>query len=310
MLHRTFIFIFSFLLLFTYAAAQVRKGILKKDEFELIDKGELTRLDDESFQGLAIYKRYMVSLYNKGIANVYQLSGNGDFTLVNSFRLGSYGKYNHANVADFGTERFAKDDILPLLYVSQTKTDKDNGLTDACFVERIQPLEGKAVTVQTITLEDHDKYYGWAVQWNVDRKRRLLIGFGNTVNNTDPKNQFRIMVFRLPKLKEGSRIVLKAEDAKENYLIQDYDPSFPHIQIGQGATVEGGLLIMPTGTGAEQYPSVIYSWDLRHHRMASRVNMQKLVPYELEDCSFYRGQLYVQCNKGKAGRMLVFRDKR
>ena len=106
------------------------------------------------------------------------------------------------------------------------------------------------------------------------------------------------MVFKLPTLKQGKTVVLKKEDIIENYLIQDYDKSYPHVQIGQGGVVAGNCLVMPTGVGSSQYPSVIYSWDLKNKKMVSVLNMQSEVPFEFEDCDFFQNKMYIQCNEG------------
>ena len=279
--------------------------------YTLHDGGGLKKGVNESFQGLAIYKEYMVGLYNAGYASLYKIHPDGTFVRLSTFPLGSNSKYNHANVANFGVEKYAKGDVLPLLYVSQTKTDKEKNITDACFVERILP-EGRAELVQTILLDNHNDYYGWAVQWAVDKKRKRLIGFGNTIDNNNPKNNFRIMVFKLPTLKQGKTVVLKKEDIIENYLIQDYDKSYPHVQIGQGGVVAGNCLVMPTGVGSSQYPSVIYSWDLKNKKMVSVLNMQSEVPFEFEDCDFFQNKMYIQCNEGAQGRMKImeWKDKK
>lgn len=295
----------------TVCAQKTKGGVFDLANYTLHDGGVLKKGVNESFQGLAIYKEYMVGLYNAGYASLYKIHPDGTFVRLSTFPLGSNSKYNHANVANFGVEKYAKGDVLPLLYVSQTKTDKEKNITDACFVERILP-EGRAELVQTILLDNHNDYYGWAVQWAVDKKRKRLIGFGNTIDNNNPKNNFRIMVFKLPTLKQGKTVVLKKEDIIENYLIQDYDKSYPHVQIGQGGVVAGNCLVMPTGVGSSQYPSVIYSWDLKNKKMVSVLNMQSEVPFEFEDCDFFQNKMYIQCNEGAQGRMKIieWKDKK
>lgn len=295
----------------TVCAQKTKGWVFDLANYTLHDGGVLEKAVNESFQGMAIYKEYMVGLYNAGFASLYKIHPDGTFVRLSTFPLGSNSKYNHANVANFGVEKYAKGDVLPLLYVSQTKTDKEKNITDACFVERILP-EGRAELVQTILLDNHDDYYGWAVQWAVDKKRKRLIGFGNTIDNNNPKNNFRIMVFKLPTLKQGKTVVLKKEDIIENYLIQDYDKSYPHVQIGQGGVVAGNCLVMPTGVGSSQYPSVIYSWDLKNKKMVSVLNMQSEVPFEFEDCDFFQNKMYIQCNEGAQGRMKImeWKDKK
>lgn len=286
------------------SAQKTKGGVFRLTGYTLKDGGLLKKGVEKSLQGLAIHKDYMVGLYNEGFASLYKIHPDGSFVRLSTFPLGSKSKYNHVNVANFGVERYQKGDTLPLLYVSQAKTDKEKNITDACFVERILP-EGRAELVQTILLDNHDDYYGCAVQWAIDKKRKHLIGFGNTINNTDPKNNFRIMIFKLPRLKEGKTVVLKKEDILENYLIQDYDKSFPHVQIGQGGVVAGNCLVMPTGVGSPQFPSMIYSWDLKNRRMASVVNLQAEVPFEFEDCDFFKDRMYIQCNEWPRGRMKI-----
>lgn len=285
-------------------AQKLKGGVLDLADCSIADAGPLVRPGNEGFQGFAIHKNFMVSLQNGGYASLAKLMPDGKWTAFVNFPLGSQSKYNHANVANFGVERVEKSDAMPVLYVSQTKTDKDRNMTDACFVERILP-EGKAELVQTILLGDHDRYYGWAVQWAIDKKHKRLIGFGNTINNTDPANNFRVMVFKLPKLKQGKTVVLGKEDILENYLIQDYDKTFPHVQIGQGGVVAGDCLIMPTGGGTEQYPSMLYVWNLKKRAMVNALNMQAQVPFEFEDCDFFGDKLYIQCNQGAGGRMQI-----
>lgn len=50
---------------------------------------------------------------------------------------------------------------------------------------------------------------------------------------------------------------------------------------------------------------MIYSWNLKTHKMANAINMQSEVPYEFEDCDFFQDNLYIQCNNGNAGRMKI-----
>lgn len=288
----------------TLSAQKLKGGVFNLAGYTLHDAGLIDRAVSEGFQGLAIHKNYMIGLYNAGYASLYKISADGTFAKQATFPLGSQTKYNHANVANFGVEYYQKGDAMPLLYVSQTRKDPDKNIINACFVERILP-EGKAELVQTILLGDHDKYYGNAVQWAIDKKRKRLIGFGNTIHNTDPNNNFRIMVFKLPKLKDGKTITLKQEDILENYLIQDYDKSFPHVQIGQGGVIAGNCIIMPVGLGTKDQQSVIYSWDLKHHKLINAINMQNQVPFEFEDCDFFNDKLYIQCNHGKQGHFLI-----
>ena len=245
------------------------------------------------YQGIAIYKDYLVSLQNGGVATNYRLP---DMQVVTpTFKLASAHSRNHSNVGAFGVERGHKDDLLPVLYVSQCHRKLIRGMKDACFVERLLP-EGKSELLQTIILDDDQKLFGYALQWTVDSKNKRLIGFGNTLKGEDANNRFRVIVFPLPKLADGKEIHLRPEDAIENYLLQDYTQAYPARIIGQGACVYGDRLVMPTGFGNKEWPSVLYVWDMKHKRMERVVDLSTELKAEMEDVDFYKGEAYVQTN--------------
>lgn len=248
----------------------------------------------QGYQGMSIYGDYLVSLQNTGLATIYRLSTEG-MERLRQFPLASNHKANHSNVASFGIEHYSKDDTFPLLYVSQCSRERYNGLKDVCFVERIS-LDAEPQLVQTIILDDPDGLFGYALQWVIDRRRRLLIGYGNTLENLAEGNRWRIMTFRLPTLAQGAEVHLSPSDALDNYCIQDFDARFASQQIGQGACVLRHRMYIPIGFGTAQQPSILYVWNLRSKRLEKILNFQDLVPHEFEDCEPYRGDLLMQTN--------------
>lgn len=259
----------------------------------------------QAYQGMAIYKDYMLSLQNTGLATLYAIDNSG-LTEIKKIQLESHAKTNHSNVAFFGIERYAAGDELPVVYVSQCYNGVVGGRKDVCYVERIS-LDGSSRLVQTIVFDDSRKLFGYALQWIVDYDRRLLIGYGNTIENLNPENRFRIVTFRLPRLSDGEVVTLTESDIIENYTIQDYTSEFPSVQIGQGACVRDGMMIMPVGLGTKQHPSLFYVWDLRRHRLVNRLDWTAAVPYEFEDCDFHGRDLYIQTN---GNGVYVVRDKK
>jgi len=257
--------------------------------------GKLEKKAKQAFQGMAIYKDYLVSLQNTGMARIYHLPDMAAVT--DTFALGSKHKYNHANVAAFGTEKYNPADVFPLLYVSQCNVHEVNGMRDACYVERIS-LDGKSELVQSIALDEHNKYFGHAVQWTIDQEHNILIGYGNTKANTIPGNRFRVVRFHLPKLADGKVVHLNMKDAIDNVIIQDYDARYPSISISQGAVYKDGCLYLPTGFGTTLRSSVLYVWDINKRRLRSILDLQSQLPHEMEDADFFKGQLYIQCNGG------------
>lgn len=255
---------------------------------------ELQGVAKQGYQGMTIYDDYLVSLQNTGVATIYRLRADG-LERLRQFPLASHHKANHANVASFGLERYAKDDTFPLLYVSQCSRERYNGLKDVCFVERIS-LDGEPQLVQRIILDDKEGLFGYALQWVIDHRRRLLIGYGNTIENMAEGNRWRIMTFPLPTLSQGAEVHLNPSDALDNYCIQDLDSRFASQQIGQGACVVRGRMYIPVGVGTPKHPSILYVWNLRRKRLEKVLNFQDLVPHEFEDCEPYRGDLIMQTN--------------
>ncbi|MCR5518779.1 MAG: hypothetical protein K6F21_00445, partial [Bacteroidales bacterium] len=211
------------------------------------------------YQGMDIRGKYMVSCQNCGVASVYSLKGKG-FTLLGQFDLASFHEHNHANVATFGVEKVDKSDPLPVLYVSQCHKKAIDGRKDVLYAERIAADFSSSELVQTIFYDDVNHDFGYALQWVIDRKHKMLYGYGNTVDNSDHANRHRIIKFRLPSLSEGPLVVLKAEDALENYLIED-ESDFRFNPIGQGLYIRNGRLYMPTGVGKAETPSILFIWD-------------------------------------------------
>lgn len=256
--------------------------------------GELQGVPKQAYQGMAIWGDYLVSLQNTGQATIYRLHADS-LRKLSQFPLASQMPQNHANVAFFGTERFDEADEFPLLYVSQCSKQRYNGMKDVCFVERISTTAAPKL-VQTIVLDDDKGLFGYALQWMTDRKRGLLIGYGNTVENMGRGNKWRTIIFPMPKLSDGKIVHLNPKDALENYCIQDLDPRFPSNHIGQGACVVKDQMFIPVGLGTEKQPSILYVWNLRKKRLDHILNLQVQVPHEFEDCDFCGRDLIMQTN--------------
>lgn len=275
--------------------ANILPGVPNLDlgEARLVDVASLQGDSLQAYQGMSIYKDYLVSLQNKGLAAIYQLPGMKKLTAT--FRLGCYSDKNHANVASFGVEKFDKHDVFPLLYVSQAYKTPVKGLKDICYVERLN-LEGSSELVQRIIFDDPDHLFGYALQWTIDRKNQLLIGFGNTLSNNNPDNRFRVIIFHLPKINEGKDVHLRATEAVDNYLFQDSDSRYPAEVVGQGACVYDNCLVMPTGLGSKQAPSILYVWDLKNKSLLDVIDLSGKLDHEMEDVDFYGGNAYIQTN--------------
>ena len=272
---------------------QIPEKPINFSKFKLKDVGALQSEQKQGYQGMCIYEDWLLSVQNKGYATLYKLPSLEKKTPT--FKLGCFADTNHANVAAFGVEKFDESDSLPLVYVSQAYKTAVNGEKDVCYVERISQ-DGKAETVQRIVFDDPKHLYGYALQWTIDRQQRHLIGFGNTIANTADGNRFRVMVFSIPHLSDGEVVRLTANDAIENYLIQDTDSRYPSKVVGQGACVWNDCLLMLTGLGKEEAPSIVYVLDLKTRKLRNILDLSKTLKNEMEDIDFYQGDAYIQTN--------------
>ena len=258
-------------------------------------QGENHKMKGHSYQGMDVYGNYLVSLQDKGIATIYKMSGK-NYTRTGQFHLASYDPVNHANVLSFGCDKFDRKDPFPLAYISQCHKKPYNGMKDVLFVERIAPDMQSSSLVQTILYDDTVGDFGYALQWVIDQPNRILYGYGNTVNNTDPANRHRVIKFRLPGLEDGELVTLKPEDALEDYLIEDVS-GFSFNPIGQGLYVYKDKLYMPTGVGGYNTPSILYIWDLVGKTMEV-VDLVRCTAGELEDIGRYKGKFILQGQEG------------
>lgn len=258
-------------------------------------EGENHKMKGHSYQGMDVFKNYLVSLQDKGIATVYKLSPR-KYTKVGQFHLASYDPVNHSNVLSFGIEKYDSKDFFPLAYVSQCHRKPYKDMKDVLFVERIANDFQSSTLVQTILYDDVNKDFGYALQWVIDLENKMLYGYGNTIDNTNPANRHRVIKFRLPALSEGAMVVLKREDALENYLIEEVS-GFSFNPIGQGLYVYKDKLYMPTGVGGYGTPSILYVWDLVNKSMEV-VDLSRCTAGELEDIARYKGHFILQGQDG------------
>lgn len=258
-------------------------------------EGENHKQKGYSYQGMDVYGNFLVSLQDRGVATIYKLSCK-DFKKVSQFHLASYNDFNHSNVLSFGCEKYDSRDPFPLAYVSHCHRKSIDGMKDLLFVERIAPDMQSSSLVQTIFYDDSNHDFGYALQWVVDQSNRLLYGYGNTIDNSNPANKHRVIKFQLPGLDEGNFVVLKPEDALENYLIEDVS-GFKFNPIGQGLYVYKDKLYMPTGDAKYENPSILYVWDLINKRMEV-VDLTHCTAGELEDIGRFHGQFILQGQDG------------
>lgn len=267
-----------------------------KYDLDLI--GDFTPNDTtQSCQGFDYVDGYLLSAQSTGIATLYTLSSDFELKKVGGFNLASKADTNHANVLSFGNERVNTSDVLPVIYITQCYPQTVNGVKDACYVERVDVNGLTSELVQTIIFDDKNHRFGYALNWVVDKENNLLVGFGNSISNGGSGNKHPLIVFKLPKLSDGATVTLTEEDAVEFYIMDDLDYTLPHNFVTQGAVVVGRRLILPTGFGNVDNPSIIFVWNMATKRLDNVINMQSFLPVELEDASLCGNALLVGTQK-------------
>lgn len=246
----------------------------------------ITRFEKANYQGMDCWKNYVVSLQHTGIATVWKYDGKDGLEKLGAFNLATHDEVNHSNVCSVGVEKFDKADPMPVIYVSQCHKKPYQGRKDVLFVERVKPGFQGSELVQTIHFDDVDGLFGYALQWVVDRRNKVLYGFGNTTKDKDVEgNRHRIIKFRLPKISEGD-VVFGKEDILETYTVEEY--GLKYATIGQGLCIWKGKLMMPTGLGTPEYPSYLFVWDLKNRKPVEVLDMSLGTTGELEDLAHFR----------------------
>ncbi len=267
--------------------AQDGKGITLSTEYEASFIYPYEKIKGQAIQGADYYKGYVLSLRNTGVATILKYE-DGKLTPVSNFKLASYHKNNHANVASFG-KKYDRKDPLPLAYVSHCQKALIDGKKDLLFVERISEDMKSSTLVQTIFYDDVNKDFDYALQWVVDGK--YLYGFGNTTKDRDLQgNRHRVIKFLLPDI-DQKFVTLRPEDALENYCIED--SGFTYGTIGQGLCIHKGHLLMPSGLGDANYPSYLWVWNLKTRRMDSVLDLGAKTKGEPEDLMRVKGNHYL-----------------
>lgn len=228
-----------------------------------------------SAQGFAIWQKVGYRLYDTGLCQTYDMTNLDSLSRIATFELGSHMNSNHSNCAQFGQD----EEGAPLLYVS--------GLRSKCFVERIT-LEGSTL-VQIITLLPLEVF-------NVSKSMNIICGddgylwaFGSSLS----PNGLTFAKFRRPDISEGD-INLSGLDLIDSWTEEDYVYSE---SVWQGGKVYDGHLYFVFGTTGSNRHIAIY--DTTTHEKVSDIDLNSIIPNELEDCEILPEGIFVVTNGGR-----------
>lgn len=268
-------------------------------------------------QGLEMSGRYIFSLEDGGHVNVYDYKKR-NAKPIGGFELASSRPDNHANNAEFGVEK-KRGASFPLMYISIGKVGCDIEWT--CFVESIT-RRGNSFSseiAQTITLDisgfaeaGYEPIFG-APSWLIDRERKALWAFSAHQRTTpkvttDPAENFYIAYkFRIPKLSEGQSVTLTAGDVLQQ-VIFPFETWFT-----QAGCMRDGKIYYCFGIGKldpEKRPSRIRVYDTDTGTICAKYDLNKEIPYEMEDLVIRDGWIFVNTNTNPSrgqGDPLIYR---
>lgn len=262
--------------------------------------------EKESHQGMDIASDCIFILENGGGCSVYDFNSRSSKPIAH-FSLGSAHKDNHSNMANFGVET-KPGASFPLLYVTVGKYNVP--MEYDCHVESIT-RKGDSFSselVQTITLDPSgfsdaglSTFFGCPA-WLVDRERGFLWVFSavkRTLMRTtgDPKtNRYIATKFRIPKLSEGDLVTLTAADVLDQKSFE-FD-----VFVTQGGCMRDGKIYYSFGFTLKKHPETpaqIRVFDTDTGLISSRIDLNGIIPEEMEDLSIYRGRMFANTNSKK-----------
>ena len=217
----------------------------------------------------------------------------------------------HCNQSDFGTERYDKDDMFPLLYVSvRIRPEDDRG---SCTALRIIPSFNAKNEIDSFDVQEvQHVYFPSMTDKNcmgtpnvaIDRKRGMMVSY-NRNHNLKATNWdlAQVTLFKLPGLRNSKGDVQK-EVFLEDKDIKDHFAMPWHMMWVQGGFCRDGLLVVGQGAPSREswknhtYLRVI---DLKKHKQKLCCDLihQYGLKHEPEGVFFYDGKILIATNNNE-----------
>lgn len=251
----------------------------------------LIQLSNPIPQSFAIYKDYIVGAYYSGDKAYARLFNITNGNLLAQFELPTGAFYRpHCNVCCFGNEIANVNSIAPLLYISQWDDTGDRGVLvydiiynenqySISLVQTIKPIGISdeiigAGSIDYVVDTDNDKLYSIAYY----KKNGALIP-------QEDGNKEMICVFDLPKLSDGTDIILESDDVIDNYEFEPFNYS-------QDKCYNNGCIFV--SSGGDGYPdwTKIRVINLKEKSIASIIPLN-YYGGEPEGLDVYKGDLVI-----------------
>ena len=242
-------------------------------------------------QSMAIYGNYMVTAYTDNGEAKGQVIDLTTYTILATitFDLGGF-HLPHCNVCCFGNEFAEGNNTLPLFYLSQWDYEYERG----CLVYDIQESGGTWTATLVQKIKPNNIGTGilgaGCVDWIVDTDNSCLYALGYYLAGSSTiveGNKEMVVKFSLPKIADGSSILLSESDVVDNYSVLMWNFS-------QDKTYVDGKVYVIAG-GGPQYgtPEMnrLYVLDLVQKQVVSIVHCENVFTAEPEGLSEKNGDL-------------------
>ena len=212
----------------------------------------------------------------------------------------------HCNNSNFGVEFYDKDDVFPLLYISQRQVpDGKRGLVT---VFRILPHFNQAQEIDSFAIEQVQAIYlpGMTSEnrlgtpnVTIDKAKKEIVAYSRYNNKKSEHNQIgRITRMKLPTLRDANGKIQEAVYLNDEDISDAFNTEWKMTN-AQGGFVHGNLLVIGQGFPTKKHtPINIHVIDLKKHKVVGTTNIYAMgFKDEPEGVFLYNGKVMISSVK-------------
>ena len=187
----------------------------------------------------------------------------------------------HCNNSNFGVEFYDKDDMFPLLYISQRQVKE--GKRALLTVFRILPHFGKESEIDSFSIERVQRIYMPPMtkknrmgtpNVSIDHAKNTIVTYSRYNNSKSEINQMGcVSRLRLPSLRNASGEIQETVYLNDEDILDSFDTGWKMTN-AQGGFVHGDLLVIGQGYPTKKHtPINIHVMDLKNHKTLGTTNI-------------------------------------
>ena len=208
----------------------------------------------------------------------------------------------HCNNTSFGTEFFDRNDVFPLLYVTQRQVKES--LRAFVVVLRIVPHFGPEQEIDSFSAERVQTIYMPGMSEKnrlghpniiIDRKRNDIVTYSRYNNSNSKYDQLgRITRLRLPSLRNANGEIQQTVYLDDKDITDSFDTEW-NMTYAQGGFVQGDLLVIGQGFPTKKHAPVnVRVIDLKKRKTVGTTNIYDMgFDDEPEGVFLYKGKVMV-----------------